>query len=79
MWVCGLKPFRSLYLSSTRPVAPYVGVWIETEVMIWVVSRICRTLCGCVDWNKSASTLLRSSSVAPYVGVWIETLKCCIR
>ena len=30
-------------------VAPYVGAWIETVVEVGSVSRLSRTLCGCVD------------------------------
>ena len=29
-WVRGLKPDICTTLSKTRPVAPYVGAWIET-------------------------------------------------
>ena len=30
-------------------VAPYVGAWIETNIEVGSVSRLSRTLCGCVD------------------------------
>ena len=50
MWVCGLKRLLRELHSSQNLVAPYVGVWIETELV--EVERIpdgSRTLCGCVD------------------------------
>ena len=49
MWVRGLK----LAITSARtltPVAPYVGAWIETDLVELCKSRyLRRTLCGCVD------------------------------
>ena len=54
-------------------VAPYVGAWIETLDYIDFGEPSSRTLCGCVDWNKSSTPYKGWECVAPYVGAWIET------
>ena len=74
-WVCGLK--LKIPLDNTKPVfevTPFVGVWIETPVSLFVISPLLSHpswVCGLKQSRSSA--LLLSSTVTPFVGVWIET------
>ena len=49
-WVRGLKLKRQYKTKRTVRVAPYVGAWIETSIVSYVlVIGTSRTLRGCVD------------------------------
>ena len=50
-WVCGLKQWWGEHVYR-QPVTPYVGVWIETSIIIFFKVRKSHTLRGCVDWNN---------------------------
>ena len=51
-WVCGLKLKRLINFWISGLVTPFVGVWIETLVLLFrVCTRLRHTLRGCVDWN----------------------------
>ena len=72
MWVCGLKlylPFFYLY----RQVTPHVGVWIETDMLSWVVlTSVSHPMWVC-GLKRKHNRLSYHYSVTPHVGVWIET------
>ena len=49
-WVRGLKPTGQINGWAQKGVAPYVGAWIETLLLCFIVKHITsRTLRGCVD------------------------------
>ena len=56
-------------------VAPYVGAWIETDVLVALSLAYSESHPTWVRGLKPARLLSadRSPSVAPYVGAWIET------
>ena len=62
-------------VKSTLPnVTPCMGVWIETETVIWLAhTRTGHTLYGCVDWNTIIVRNIHVIEVTPCMGVWIET------
>ena len=54
LWVRGLKLILYLYHLKSYFVAPFMGAWIEICWLLKLVqSNFCRTLYGCVDWNKT--------------------------
>ena len=59
-WVCGLKQWWGEHVYR-QPVTPYVGVWIETSIIIFFKVRKSHTLRGCVDWNAMIFTIFVSS------------------
>ena len=63
-----------LHLLQFFPVAPYVGVWIETSTFLSVV-RYYHVAPYVGVWIETwiHFELHVQSNVAPYVGVWIET------
>ena len=77
MWVRGLKlivqccPHRKIY------VAPYVGAWIETYSVAYIMHKHGQShpmwVRGLkhVGWGRPPK-----HAVAPYVGAWIETRIC---
>ena len=62
MWVRGLKPSLIFEYVNELQVAPYVGAWIETDRIYLTGTSICRTLCGCVDWNKLCCIIVYSTA-----------------
>ena len=74
--LCGCVDWNFTVSSSpsSKTVAPYVGVWIETSMALTL--RIHTTshpmwVCGL---KLKVLRYTYSNGVAPYVGVWIETL-----
>ena len=62
-------------VAHVKKVAPYVGAWIETQ-MLTVIASCIRSH---PTWVRGLKLLLRLHNrkphyVAPYVGAWIETL-----
>ena len=56
-------------------VAPFAGAWIEMSMSnLSILTILCRTLRGCVDWNSIGGLLGRFICVAPFAGAWIEIL-----
>ena len=53
VWVRGLKRLFCFENESIQDlVAPRVGAWIETvNDQLSIKQGLCRTPCGCVDWN----------------------------
>ena len=74
-WVCGLKPINAAGTHGVKPVTPFVGVWIETNIRASRIRTTSHTLRGCVDWNNTCDGLFKRIFVTPFVGVWIETSK----
>ena len=37
MWECGLKQFAGGEADRPVGVTPYVGVWIETKALLWLL------------------------------------------
>ena len=74
MWVRGLKPARALRTLCAGVVAPYVGAWIETSVVVSssVVVSVAPYVGAWIEtYYQDVKTL--ECLVAPYVGAWIET------
>ena len=56
MWVRGLKSHCCYHVTIIGLVAPHVGAWIEMHMHIMMIMyRLCRTPCGCVDWNTESA------------------------
>ena len=56
-----IETFREFFVWPQRCVTPFVGVWIETKVLICKPHRHRgHTLRGCVDWNQK--TLIWNAS-----------------
>ena len=74
--VRGLKFLIYFQTKSFLLVAPFAGAWIEIFMAFAsTVPLACRTLRGCVDWNKSvANKATNLDKVAPFAGAWIEIL-----
>ena len=73
-WVRGLKPKFWNHSGIRIRVAPYMGAWIETEI---VCSQI-RRLWSHPTWVRGLKPRLYvvkfvGFGVAPYMGAWIET------
>ena len=73
MWVRGLKHLKIHILSGYKRSHP---MWVRglkhASLQQWFCT-VCRTLCGCVDWNCDFKSAIPFCKVAPYVGAWIET------
>ena len=70
-WVCGLKLSWTCENRMGCSVTPFVGVWIETHlVMILPLSAKSHTLRGCVDWN--------SVEAENEAWQWSHTLRGCV-
>ena len=49
-WVCGLKPYRFLFV--THPAKLSHPAWVcglKLDKMLWLILSYCHTLRGCVD------------------------------
>ena len=67
---CDIQPF------AEYAVTPFVGVWIETQIMRSKISSSYVTpFVGVWIETYMPSGLQRDQQVTPFVGVWIETLK----
>ena len=61
---------------SNHQVAPYVGAWIETSLLLGAMPRVESH----PTWVRGLKqrpriTWVSQHKVAPYVGAWIETIK----
>ena len=77
MWVRGLKPDAPPVGRIAATVAPYVGAWIETRVVVEELSDDAASHPMWVRGLKPTPGVCppRGCVVAPYVGAWIETAK----
>ena len=73
-WVRGLKPIREDEFIETEGVAPYVGAWIETRLLMhsFAPHAVAPYVGAWIETTRRLS-LVRPLAVAPYVGAWIET------
>ena len=73
-WVCGLKLPEVYLLKSAYFVTPFVGVWIETLYLRWILS-VCNVTPFVGVWIETRVFVktYSISLVTPFVGVWIET------
>ena len=74
MWVRGLKHIMKKYTLRIYIVAPHVGAWIETDVMLYPATL----LPSHPMWVRGLKQVLTfvnkdELEVAPHVGAWIET------
>ena len=74
MWVRGLKLQGEQHATQVHGVAPYVGAWIETRLLLHLRTNSASH----PMWVRGLKhltrlTSLRREKVAPYVGAWIET------
>ena len=74
-WVCGLKPGTVDAEQREYYVTPFVGVWIETWIVIFAEdiaeshpSWVCGLKLSAIECRG------KKEGVTPFVGVWIETL-----
>ena len=65
-------------MKSHKPVAPYVGAWIETSATWLLTIHRFRSHPTWVRGLKLALMCVgvQAQEVAPYVGAWIETIFC---
>ena len=75
MWECGLKHLTSRSARTATPVTPYVGVWIETMLAVYVTigSDVTPYVGVWIETLYRIIVMIRVG-VTPYVGVWIETM-----
>ena len=73
MWVRGLKLLLAvLWIISTK-VAPYVGAWIETHVLLRASLQEASHPMWVRGLKQTVTIYINVHQVAPYVGAWIET------
>ena len=73
-WVCGLKLECPANVDKPGCVTPFVGVWIETTIFIFIVS-VSEVTPFVGVWIETflLAYLRPGRPVTPFVGVWIET------
>ena len=75
MWECGLKQWEGGYVCDPDDVTPYVGVWIETQILDLTDKKLGVTpYVGVWIETRNTHPISHRYQVTPYVGVWIETL-----
>ena len=73
-WVCGLKLLVKSDQAAKSEVTPFVGVWIETQNMVDIITnRLVTPFVGVWIETVIIEHLVKLEKVTPFVGVWIET------
>ena len=57
-----------------RRVVPYIGTWIETYLIVFIISiQMVVPYIGTWIETSGTTTTPASPTVVPYIGTWIET------
>ena len=72
--MCGLKQQTFAHAATVQGVTPFVGVWIETVMVIanLMISQV-TPFVGVWIETRNHRTAIPLLLVTPFVGVWIET------
>ena len=74
LWEHGLKPGLSDIGAPPYHVAPFMGAWIETALLISLSKKgICCSLYGSMDWNNQ--TIKIRTEVIKLLPLWEHGLK----
>ena len=72
--MCGLKHVKINFLAYEKEVTPFVGVWIETRVVLKEpITGFVTPFVGVWIETREMQSLSLQNKVTPFVGVWIET------